>query len=91
MDPLLGTMVDEMSAMYTKDVTAEQRAGLTREITRLREGIRSGRIPVQKLDPVMSNLREAIADQKLTPAETEKLTTLIHGINVATPPAKTKP
>ncbi len=90
MDPLLGTMADEMGAMYTKDVTTAQRDELTREITRLREGIRDGRVPVQKLDPVMSNLREAIADQKLTPAETDKLAKLIHGINSAPPPVKTK-
>ncbi len=88
MDPLLGMMSDEIGTMYTKDVTPEQRTQLAGEITRLREGIRSGRVPVAKLDPVMASLREAVRDQKITPEESNRLAKLIHEVNTAPPPSK---
>ena len=90
MDPLLGMMSDEIGSIYTKDVTPEQRKQLAGEITRLREGIRSGRVPVAKLDPVMVSLREAIRDQKITPEESNRLTKLIHDINTAPAPSQKK-
>jgi hypothetical protein len=90
MDPLLGMMSDEIGSMYAKDVTPPQRKALAGEITTLREGIRSGRVPVAKLDPIMSSLREAIRDQRLTQAETEKLRKEIHAVNTAPTPASKK-
>lgn len=90
MDPLLGMMSDEIGSMYAKDVTPLERKALAGEITTLREGIRTGRVPVAKLDPVMSSLREAIRDQRLTQEETEKLTKEIHAVNTAPPPASKK-
>jgi hypothetical protein len=90
MDPLLGMMSDEISSMYAKDVTPPQRNALAGEITALREGIRNGRVPVARLDPIMTSLREAIRDQRLTQVETEKLTKEIHAVNAAPPPASKK-
>lgn len=86
MDPLIGMMADEMGPMYTRDVTPAQRNALNGEITRLRENVRTGKLPLPKLQAVMSSLREAIGDQKLTPAEVESLTRQMHDANNAPPP-----
>lgn len=86
MDPLLGRMSDELATMYTKDVTPQERKQLADEITRLRENIRSGRVSVASLDPVMSSLRTAISDQRITAAEADKLTRLVHDVNTAPAP-----
>jgi hypothetical protein len=87
MDPLLGMMADEMDPMYTKDVTPADRKALADEITRLRENVRSGKVPVARLQTVMTSLREAISDQRITPDEAQSLTKQIHETNT-TPPAQ---
>lgn len=89
MDPLIGMMADEMGPMYTKDVAPADRKALEGEITHLRENIRSGKLPLPKLQGVMTSIREAISDQKITPAEVKTLTRQIHDANSA-PPAKPK-
>ncbi len=83
MDPLIGMMADEMDPMYAKDVTPAQRTALADEIKRLRENIRTGKVPVAKLETVMSSLREAIKDERITPAEVQSLTRQIHDTNSA--------
>jgi hypothetical protein len=87
MDPLLGIMADQMEPMYTKDVTPAERKTLAGEITRLRDNVRLGKVPVAKLESVMSALREAIKDERITPAEVQSLTRQIHDTNTA--PTKT--
>lgn len=91
MDPLLGRMADELATMYTKDVTPAERKQLGDEITRLRENIRSGKVPVANLDSVMSALRDAVSDQQITAAETDKLTRQVHDVNTATASKSHKP
>jgi hypothetical protein len=91
MDPLLGRMTGELATMYTKDVTPQERKQLADEITRLRENIRSGKVSVASLDPVMSALREAVSDQRITAAEAEKLARQVHDLNAAPAPKPHKP
>ncbi len=85
MDPLLGMMADEMGPMYTKDVTPAERKALSDEITQLRENVRTGRVPVAKLETVMSSLRKVIEDQHITPSEAQSLTRELHQTNTAPP------
>lgn len=73
MDFVLGMMETEILRMYAADVTKEQKESLSRELTRLRENVRTERVPIQSLDPVMKSLRKASADEKLTAGEVESL------------------
>jgi len=73
MDFLLGMMQNEMVTLYSPDVPPASRKALESEMDGLRANIRTERVPIPKLDPVMSALREAIADKKLTKAEVEDL------------------
>lgn len=88
----VSSIQDEIGTMYAKDVAAAQKQELDRELTRLRTNLREEKVPVARLDPVMKELREAIADQKVTSAEAGKLTRLVHSINTApkTPPPARK-
>ena len=88
MDFLLGTMEDQMSGMYAGDVPEASRKALESEMDALRANIRSEKVPVAKLDPVMSALREAIADKTLTNAEVEKLRKVVREANTPGPPKR---
>jgi hypothetical protein len=88
MDFLLGMMQTEMSTMYAQDVPEANRKALGSEMTAFRENIRTGRVPVAKLDPVMSTLREAIGDKKLTSAEVDELRKKIREANTPAPPKR---
>ena len=88
MDMLLGTMQREMVTMYSADVPPDSRKALETEMDNLRTGIRTERVPLAKLDPVMSTLREAISDQKLTNDEVMQLRTKIREANTVTTPKR---
>lgn len=88
MEMLVGSMQDEISGMYGKDVTAEQRAALKAEMDKLRENLRTEKMKVVKLDTVLEALRDASADKVVDPAEAVKLTRVIHEANE---PPKPKP
>ena len=88
MDFLLGMMQDEMESMYAADVPQPSRKALESEMNNLRANIRSERVKVAKLDPVMSTLREAISDRKITNEEVEKLRTRIREANTPEAPRR---
>ena len=85
MDFLLGMMQEEMVTMYSADVPKASRQALESEMDGLRANIRSERVKVAKLDPVMSALREAISDRQITKAEVEDLRKKIREANKPQP------
>ena len=88
MDFVLGMMQDEMSGMYAADVPPSSRNALESELTSLRANIRTERVKVANLDPVMSTLRDAISDRTLTNAEVEQLRKKIREANSPAPPKR---
>lgn len=88
MDFVLGMMQDEMSGMYAADVPPVSRKALESELESLRANIRTERVKVSNLDPVMTTLREAISDRKLTNAEVEDLRKKIRAANTPAPPKR---
>ncbi|HEV7243048.1 MAG TPA: hypothetical protein VGQ36_27725 [Thermoanaerobaculia bacterium] len=73
MDFALGMSMGDVRGMYTSEVTSAQKDELERAIEQLRAGLREGKVPVTKLDPVMQSMRKGISDRKLTPAEVNAL------------------
>jgi hypothetical protein len=81
MDRVLGMVAGEMSSMYASDVTNAQKRALDEELGVLRESVRSERLPVAKLEPAMTAIREAIADSSVSRAEAESLIRVLHETN----------
>ncbi len=88
MDFLVGMLEDQMVTMYAADVPPASRKALQSEMDSLRANVRSERVPVAKLDPVMSALRDAIEDKKITNAEVEDLRKKIREANTPAPPKR---
>jgi predicted double-glycine peptidase len=74
MDLTFGMSMGELRGMYQPDVTDAQKKELEGAIESLREGVRTERVPVSRLDPVLQTMRKGISDQKMTAAEVKALT-----------------
>jgi hypothetical protein len=81
MDLALGMSMGDLRGMYTAEVTPAQKAALDESIESLRKGLREGKVSVARLDPVFQNMRQAIADKKMTPREVETLTIAARGVH----------
>jgi hypothetical protein len=69
MDMAVGMSLGEMRGMYAAEVTPARKKSLEAEIEKMREGVRSEKISVVKLQPFLQNLQGAIADRKVTAQE----------------------
>jgi hypothetical protein len=71
----------DIVTMYAKDVTARQKAGLDVEMTSLQKNLAAKRIPLEKLQPVLGDLRDAMLDDVVSSAETNKLIAAFRAAN----------
>lgn len=81
MDFVLGMMETEMVRAYAKDVASAEKEALAREMTLLRENLRTGQVAVPALEPVLKSLREAMADETLTAGEVAELAAEMEKVN----------
>ncbi len=82
-DLMFASMQGEIDKMFTRDVKPAERASFDAEMKKLRDAIRQNRIPVDRLQPLLRSIREVTADERVTAAETERLTKEIRAINAA--------
>ena len=80
-DLMLATMQGETDKMFTKDVKPADRATFDAEMKTMRESVRHNRVSMDRLQPLLRTLRDAVSDERVTPAETQKLTEEIREIN----------
>lgn len=73
LDPILSSIQDEVEKMFTKDVTAAEKAQFEAQMKELRDEVRQNRLSIDRLQPVLRTIREVSSDQRVTPAETEEL------------------
>ena len=73
-DLMLSMTIGEIKAMYQSDVTAAQKNAFDAEVKRMREGLRDGKVSVQKVQPFLQTMQKVIGDEKVTGAELERLT-----------------
>lgn len=73
MDFALGMSMGEVRGFYTGDVTGAHQKELDDAMEALRVNLRSGRVPVTALDPVLQTMRRSIADETMHPAEVQAL------------------
>src|SRR5262249_16295129 len=62
-------MQGEIDKMFTKDVKPADRAAFDAEMKTMRESVRLNRVPMQRLQPLLQTLREAVSDERVTPEE----------------------
>ena len=89
LDFMFGSMQGEIDKMFTKDVQPPQKAAFDREMNAMRDRVRQNRLPIDRLQPLLRDLRDAVSDQRVTPAEAEKLTNEMHALNTGQKPAAT--
>lgn len=75
MDLMFGLTMGEMRGMYTADVTPAHKETFEKEIDTLRDNLRSGRINVGVLNPVLQAMQKTTKDEKLNPAEIDQIVT----------------
>jgi hypothetical protein len=85
---MFASMQGEIDRMFTPDVNAAQKAAFDAEMKKMRDSIRTNRLTVDRVQPLLRTMREVVSDERVTPAEAEQLTREIHEINNA--PARTK-
>ena len=80
---LFSTMEGEIHGIMTKEVTPAQKAALDAEMKTLRSNLDAGKVSINHVQPLLQAIRDASLDDKVTPAETQKLTKAIHEVNRA--------
>lgn len=74
MDLVFGMSMGEVRGMYTAEVTPAQKKELESAVESMRENLRTGKIPITNLDPVLQTMRKGVADEKMQPAEVDAMT-----------------
>lgn len=91
MDFVVGTSIGELRGMYARDVTPAEKQRFDAELQRMRDGVRSGKVPVRNLQPFLKEMQSAILDKSVTAEEVERLTKAAHDAQAAgnrQPPAR---
>jgi len=81
----------ELAGMYTKDVTAAQKAAFDAEMNEMQKNVDAKRVGIEKLQPLLSDIRGAMSDQRVTPQELEKMTGDARAANAAAKMHSTSP
>jgi len=81
----------ELAGMYTKEVTAKQKAAFDAELNALQKNLEAKRVGPDKLQPLLTDMRSAMSDQRVTPQEIDKMTADIRAANAAAKTPSTSP
>jgi len=81
LDMMFGSMQTEIDKMFTKEVSAVQKTAFQREMKTIRDAVRTNRLRVDRLQPLLRTMRDATADEHVTPAETNELIKEMHQLN----------
>lgn len=78
---VISSLEKDAEELYTDDVPQEDREALRRELTSLKDHIKSEQVDLMELQPVLSQINGAIRDRKLTKPEVDSLIDTIREIN----------
>ena len=78
---LFAQMEAEVVKMMAADVKPAQKQAYQAEMKTMRESLRSGKLSMDKLQPLMKSLRDVTIDEKVTGPEVERLTREVRAIN----------
>jgi hypothetical protein len=74
LDFVLGQEEQELTSTYTPEVTPAQRSAFEKEYAHFREGVRTSKVDLARLQKVLQSINDASSDKKLTPDEVVSLT-----------------
>jgi len=74
MDFTLGMSLGELKGAFADDVSEQQKAAFDKEVSAMRENLRTERIAVKNVQPFLQTMQKATSDDKVTPAEVDQLT-----------------
>jgi len=80
-DLMFSSIEGEAEKIFTKDVTPSEKAEFEEEMKTMREGVRTNRIRIDRLQPLLRSIREVSEDEHITPAETERLIKELREVN----------
>jgi hypothetical protein len=80
---LFGTMQDEIDGKFTKDVPPAQKSAFDAEMKTLRGNLANGKVSMDRLQPLLREIRDASMDDKVTAGEAVQLTKAAHDVNAA--------
>ena len=81
LDWLFGKMETDMTPHFTKDVTPAQKAAFAAEMKTLRASAKAGRLKLDKTQNFLKLATEVDSDEKIDPAEADKLIGAVRDIN----------
>lgn len=70
---LFGTMHDEMTHQYTRDVTPQQKAAFDSEFRTFDTNLDKGTVPFTKVQDILQLVQQAASDGKVTPSEVDQI------------------
>lgn len=80
-DLMIGTSVAELKGQYAADIPPTIRDSFDKEITRMRENLRGGRVSVTALQPFLQTMQQISSDRRVTAPELERATAEVRRIN----------
>lgn len=73
-DLVIGATLGELRPMMAADVQKSSRDHFESEVSRMREGLREGRVPITRVQPFLKSMQTAITDKTVTEQELDQLT-----------------
>jgi len=80
----------ELPPLLAKDVSPAQKQTLNQELTQLSKNVESDKTSIARLEPVLTSMKESMADKKITPQEVDKIVKAAHEANQPAPPKSKK-
>jgi hypothetical protein len=80
-DLMFAAMQGEIDKMFTREVKPAEKAAFDAEMKKMRDSVRANRLSLDRLQPLLRSLQDVTSDERVTPAETERLTREIREIN----------
>lgn len=80
-DFMFSSIQGETDKMFTKDVKPEQKAAFNAEMKKMREAVRTNKLRVDRLQPLLRSIRDVSEDERVTPPEAERLIGEIREVN----------
>ncbi len=81
---VIASMEGEITKMMATDVKPQPKAVFQAEMKTMRASIRTGRLSMERLQPLMKTIRDVSGDETVTGAEVDRLTREVKAINAAT-------
>jgi uncharacterized protein (DUF2236 family) len=89
---LVGYAIDsshgEMTPMYGADVSPAKRAQLDAALTAVSRDVAADKLAYAKLEPLLTTMRDTMADKKITNAEADQLLAKVAEVRKPAPPKK---